>query len=210
MSPAAGRGRRRSAAKHEAITRAARSTFMARGFHGATMDDIALAAGASKATVYNHFADKAELFRTVILSEIERLHASYASSGWDSGKPGSALRRFGASLLHFLVSEESRQLSRVTIAMIDRFPELGDEFYERGIEHTQAMLASFIRSCDKAGTLRCDRPADAAAQLLGELIGLPQLRSLLGVSSLLSAARLSRHVNAVVTHFMALYAPRSQ
>jgi AcrR family transcriptional regulator len=40
---------------------AARSAFQTRGFHGATVDEIAAAAGASRPTFYLHFANKQEV-----------------------------------------------------------------------------------------------------------------------------------------------------
>jgi AcrR family transcriptional regulator len=56
----------------------ARSLFLARGFHGASLDEIAEAAGYSKGAVYSNFAGKAELFLAVLDAHLERRAASYA------------------------------------------------------------------------------------------------------------------------------------
>src|SRR3990167_5310940 len=52
--------------KESAIIDAARKTFLARGYDGASMDVIALTAGVSKRTVYNRFRSKEELFAAAI------------------------------------------------------------------------------------------------------------------------------------------------
>lgn len=49
-------------AKRAAITQAAAEVFARKGFQGASVDDIAVAAGVSKGTVYGYFANKEELF----------------------------------------------------------------------------------------------------------------------------------------------------
>lgn len=49
-------------AKRAAITQVAAEVFARKGFQGASVDDIAAAAGVSKGTVYGYFANKEELF----------------------------------------------------------------------------------------------------------------------------------------------------
>lgn len=48
------------------IVRAARATFIARGFRSVTMTDLADHAGISKATLYSYFPDKITLFEAVV------------------------------------------------------------------------------------------------------------------------------------------------
>ncbi|WP_344595718.1 TetR/AcrR family transcriptional regulator [Actinomadura vinacea] len=51
--------------KRQAITEAARGVFGRDGYTRASVDTIAVEANVSKRTIYNHFADKEELFLTV-------------------------------------------------------------------------------------------------------------------------------------------------
>ena len=53
--------------KRRAIARAARAVFGREGYGGASVDEIAAAAGVSKRTIYNHYVDKEQLFQSVIL-----------------------------------------------------------------------------------------------------------------------------------------------
>ena len=75
--------RRLSRAESQARTRAAlvdaaAFVFAARGFEGATMDEIAAEAGFTRGAVYSNFADKADLFLAVL---DERLEARAAEVG---------------------------------------------------------------------------------------------------------------------------------
>jgi AcrR family transcriptional regulator len=54
------------------ILRAARTFFLERGFTGVSMQQIAAAAGITKATLYHHFRDKVELYIAVVVSEHEQ------------------------------------------------------------------------------------------------------------------------------------------
>ncbi len=58
--------REKSPAKREVILNGAITKFLAHGFAETTMDQIASAAGVSKATVYAHFGDKEHLFDALI------------------------------------------------------------------------------------------------------------------------------------------------
>lgn len=68
-APAPPRRRLRAAQRRELILQAAVAQFAERGYHAASMDGIAAAAGISKAVVYDHFASKQELY-TVLLEKV--------------------------------------------------------------------------------------------------------------------------------------------
>jgi len=56
--------------KKEKILEAAKEIFAVKGFHPASMDEIAEAAGVAKGTLYNYFKDKEDLYAEVLLSII--------------------------------------------------------------------------------------------------------------------------------------------
>jgi AcrR family transcriptional regulator len=62
----------------ERVLEAARRVFMSRGFHTATLDQIADEAGFSKGAIYSQFASKADVFLTLLERRIEERAAHQA------------------------------------------------------------------------------------------------------------------------------------
>ncbi len=72
-----------SRAERQAKTRtdligAARTVFLRRGFHGASLEEIAQEAGYTKGAVYSNFDDKDDLFLAVLEAHYERRIEAYA------------------------------------------------------------------------------------------------------------------------------------
>ncbi|MED4585893.1 TetR/AcrR family transcriptional regulator [Brevibacillus choshinensis] len=65
-------GRIRQLAK-ENIRVAAIEVFIEKGYHAASIDDVAKRAGISKGLLYNYFSGKADLLKELILSRIEEI-----------------------------------------------------------------------------------------------------------------------------------------
>ncbi|MCY4423901.1 MAG: TetR/AcrR family transcriptional regulator, partial [Acidimicrobiaceae bacterium] len=55
------------------LLEAAAAEFAAKGLDGARVDDISLAAGLGKGTIYNYFESKHEVFREVVLAWFTRI-----------------------------------------------------------------------------------------------------------------------------------------
>jgi AcrR family transcriptional regulator len=66
MAPAARRRRMPAAERREVILAAAEEAFGRSGYHGASLDDVAQAAGVSKALIYEHFSSKRELHGSLL------------------------------------------------------------------------------------------------------------------------------------------------
>ena len=60
------RGRLPAAQRRAQVLGVARSVLARNGFHGATMSDIAQAAGVTKPVLYQHFSSKRDLYRKVL------------------------------------------------------------------------------------------------------------------------------------------------
>src|SRR5687767_8527735 len=61
------------------IIAGARRHFMAQGFRGVTMDDLAGELGMSKKTLYSHFPSKLALVEAVMLDKFAEVEAEFAS-----------------------------------------------------------------------------------------------------------------------------------
>jgi AcrR family transcriptional regulator len=77
MSSSSASGTRMSRAQRKEMTRellldAAIEVFAEKGYHGASLDDVADAAGFTKGAVYSNFTRKADLFRALLERETQR------------------------------------------------------------------------------------------------------------------------------------------
>jgi TetR/AcrR family transcriptional repressor of mexJK operon len=197
----------RTARKRALILDAATMLFLRDGYLDTSMDEIAAAAGVSKQTVYKHFADKETLFRAVvtdIVSEVADPVVDHVAILRGSGRIEDDLRALARRLVAEVVQPRLMQLRRLVIAEANRFPELGQLFYEQGPQRTiDALAASFGELADRAA-LRLDDPRLAAEQFNWLVMSAPLNRVMLrGDAELPSSASLRRHADAAVRTFLA-------
>jgi AcrR family transcriptional regulator len=74
------------------IAEAARAVFLRRGFHAASLDEIAEAAGYTKGAIYSNFESKDELFLGVLDAHFERRMRGYAVAALDEQTLDDAYR----------------------------------------------------------------------------------------------------------------------
>lgn len=105
-------GRRRLTAeqRHAQILDAALSVFALRGYHGASTDEIASAAGISKALIYEHFDSKRELHDRLLERHAGELFRRFEHSAAQGGGGEDRLRRGVDAFFGFV--EEHREAWR--------------------------------------------------------------------------------------------------
>lgn len=150
--------------KFDQVLAGARQVFLADGFEGASVDDIARAAGVSKATLYSYFPDKRLLFSEVVrrecLSQTEQAIAEI-----DMNAPAERVLRVAATkMVGFITSDFGQRIFRVCVAESERFPLLGQEFYNSGPALIQHQLIGFFREAMARGELQIDDLELAADQ----------------------------------------------
>jgi AcrR family transcriptional regulator len=154
--------------KYEQVLKGARQVFLADGFEGASVDDIARAAGVSKATLYSYFPDKRLLFREVVRSECDRQACEAEILGETSCPPDKVLYETARRVIEIILSEFSLQIFRISVAEAERFPELGQEFYESGPMMLKTQMRSYLEEATARGELNVD-DAELAADQFAEL-----------------------------------------
>ncbi|GAB3627868.1 TetR family transcriptional regulator [Pandoraea terrae] len=92
-----------AARTRERILCAARTVFCATGYTGATLDDIAVAAGVTRGAVYGHFANKRELMAAVCASAVHAFEAIFAGDA--SAAPLEMLRQAARTLFERVASD---------------------------------------------------------------------------------------------------------
>lgn len=102
-NPAAGARLRMTGVQRRAqLIEVARGMFALRGLDGATIEDIAAAAGVSKPVVYEHFGSKEALYTEVVDAEFNRLLAVITDAlGADAG-PRILIERAAYALLDYI------------------------------------------------------------------------------------------------------------
>jgi AcrR family transcriptional regulator len=191
--------------KFDQVLDGAREVFMRDGFEGASVDDIARAAGVSKATLYSYFPDKRLLFLEVAKSECTRQATAAAGRMEMQGSLSEALRGAASELVRFFLSDFGVQMYRMCVAETERFPEIGQQFYESGPMVARRILTSVFAEAVRRGEARID-DLDTASDQFCELCksGLHP-RLVMGVQTSFSDAEIDHVVNGAVEMFMARY-----
>ena len=153
MAPAARRRRMPAAKRREVILAAAEETFARCGYHGASLDDVAHAAGVSKALIYEHFTSKRELHASLLAAHAAEIFARL-QAGAERGETGEQRLRSGIDAFLGWV-EEHREAWRAL------FRDAADPEVAALIERLQGQATGVI-----ADLVASD--PDAPAELVGE------------------------------------------
>jgi AcrR family transcriptional regulator len=192
-------------AKRRQIIDGARKTFMEFGFDGASMGQIARAAGVSKGTLYVYFDSKEALFHAIAADEC-RVQGSLIFT-FDAGDHDveKVLTRLGNAFVSFVCMPERIPALRAIIAISERMPEVGQQFYESGPARGIASLTRYIVAQEAAGILKIEDPKLAATQFLEACLG-PIFKPLLFCSATeADETAIERSVRAAVRTFLAAY-----
>jgi|SRR5579859_6543594 len=200
----------RSERKRTAILDAATKVFLAGGYLGANVDEIAALSGVSKQTVYKHFGSKEALF-VEIVTNVTDTAADSVHEGVPElaagGDVATYLVDYAARQLTIVLTPRTMQLRRMVIGEVGRFPELARALYERGPRRALDVLAALFERLAKRGALAIDHPKMAASQFNWLVMAEPLNRAmLLGDSAIPRPAELRRHAEEAVRVFLAAYA----
>ena len=191
------------AMKPRQIREAAARLFLAQGYGAVSMDAIAREAGVSKATIYAHFADKAELFADLVTEECARQWPDIAMLEAEPGDLREALLAVGTVYAELLVSPKGVQTFRMVVAESPRFPELGRAFYEGGPRVVRDKLAAYLSRAEAQGKLALGDARLAAQQFLAMLRCEHHLRALIGEAA--PPGEIARVVAAATDTFLRAY-----
>lgn len=192
--------------KRRQVMDGARRVFLGTGFDGASMGEIAKAAGVSKGTLYTYFESKEALFEALILEERAGLAEALFRLDPDDPDTHAVLRRLGCSFIAMLVRPEHVASVRMVIGAAEKFPRIGQVFYEAGPRQGITRLAAYLARQTAAGRLSIADPELAAQQFL-ELCSSGFLKQLMfQVRNAPDAVEIERHVDTAVDLFFAAYA----
>jgi AcrR family transcriptional regulator len=189
------------------IMDAATRVFLARGFEGASIDEIAKAAGASKPTIYSRYSGKEALFAAVVESEINRVYLN-ADVEFDSRGVRERLERFVLTMLTTALEQGVIALLRIIIAEAARFPTLARAAGESARQQGAIVIARILQEAAETGelpALRETRPLSLLqlAESYLDLAFLPlEMRALIGEDIRILEAQSAQHVSLATRFFL--------
>lgn len=193
--------------KRRQILEGARRIFTASGFDGASMGEIARAAGVSKGTLYVYFDSKDALFEALTIDQKRGLAESLFALNVDDPDIRSVLTRLGRTYLLEMSKPEHVSLVRMVIGACEKFPHLGQTFFEAGPALGHGRLASYLDAQVAAGRLRAPDTKLAAKHFLHLCQAGLFTRLLFSAGGIEDEGDLDHRVDEAVRVFLAGYAP---
>jgi TetR/AcrR family transcriptional regulator len=164
----ASRREREKARRRDDILRAAKEVFFTRGFHTATVDDVAQAAEVSKGTVYLYFDTKETILAHLLLDGLDALVADLETA-FAADQPLDAhtrLRRLASAYLKFfqtypeyyrLIMAFDRGTFQASVA-----PETYQAVYMRSLRGLEWLVRAVEQACAE-GLITCTNARHTAS-----------------------------------------------
>jgi TetR/AcrR family transcriptional repressor of mexJK operon len=179
------------------------------------MEEIAAAAGLTKRTLYNNYADKDALFTELVVKvtafadEFVRGVRDEFAGGVTAADLEAFLHNLGRRLAMGIVRPEVVTLRRLLIGEARVFPALAHQYFERAPGQVLDAVASGFARLGRAGVLRVTDARRAAVQFAYLVAGEPLDRAVL-VGTIPSRRHVIDGAREGVVTFLARYgaAPR--
>lgn len=196
---------RAEADKRAQILEGARQVFFAHGFNGASMSDIAQAAGVSKGTLYVYFENKERLFAALVEEQSRKVGETTLQLDLDDRDVRGVLVRIGQGYMSVLAQAEHVAWLRAVIGAAEKFPELGQIFVDSGPRRGTQLLSTWLRARIADGLLKIDNVEIAAWQFMMMIQGPILVPMLYGGEARPSSARIDEVIAQAVEVFLSAY-----
>ncbi|MDW6004497.1 TetR/AcrR family transcriptional regulator [Vibrio mangrovi] len=154
----------KSEERRQAILEIAKDLFTTHGFDQTSMSAIAKQLGGSKATLYNYFSSKEEIFSAVMEDATKKqITHAFCSLSAERELKGQLID-FGINYLNSILSTDLASIYKMAITASEH-SNIGRFFYENGPKTGFQAVANFFQAHIDAGTfIKCDTTL-AAMQL---------------------------------------------
>ena len=194
--------------KRRQILEGARKVFLDLGFDGASMGEIARAAGVSKGTLYVYFADKSRLFEAIV--EEEKLEQSKTAFNFDPDRDvDTTLPEFGRAYITVLCRPGGGSAIRTVMAIAERMPEVGSRFYTNVIAMTVDRFAAYLEARARLGELVIEDYQLAAWQFMQMCQSTLFQAFIFQAKPSPSPDRIAKVVDSATRVFFAAYRPKA-
>jgi AcrR family transcriptional regulator len=155
-----------AAERREQLLAVALGVFSEQGFHGASMNDVADAAGVTKPVLYQHFLSKRELYLALLQEAGERLHELIVAAAISATGPHDQVSK-GVTAYFRWVAED-----RASFLLLFGDGARRDDEFTEALRLLEARLATAI-----APMIRAEIDAEHQANLAHGIIGLAESTS---------------------------------
>jgi TetR/AcrR family transcriptional regulator, mexJK operon transcriptional repressor len=191
---------------HDRLREAAVAVFLESGYDGATMEEIARAAGITKRTLYARFPGKRAVFLDVIPWALTRTVDKDSGTKIDDDDLGAALTAIGRGAIKRAIDPDTVRLHRIVRNETGRFPEFAVSAETLGWSRRQRQVMELLRHHQDQGTVEVDDIELAAEHFLALVEALPARLADFGVYR--SRRQETRHLQHAVNLFLNGILPR--
>lgn len=157
---------RRKAARPQELVAAALDLFVERGFAATRLEDVAAAAGVSKGTVYLYFANKEELFKSVVRENlIPALAKGIDLVDTYDGPTPELLRELLLGWWGLIGATPVAGLTKLVMAESGNFPDIAQFYHDEVIAPGEKLFARVLARGAARGEFRAV-PANPCTSLI--------------------------------------------
>lgn len=193
--------------KRDQILQGARMVFLGSGFDGASMGEIARAAGVSKGTLYVYFPSKEDLFAALVTQECKQTAEACFRMNPDADVR-QALTETGHHYIRAMIEPGHMRTVRMVIGVAEKLPAIGRAYLQAGQEAGVAGLSDWLRAKIARGELAIGDVELAAWQFMVGCHAMLVMPLLFGDETQPDAASIERVVNHTVDSFLSAFARR--
>ena len=187
------------AAKILQLIEAAEDIFLAKGYHTATMSDVAKAAGMSKKTVYQLIESKADLFADLLAYRQEQI---VMPDNHEDGPLQETLVQYLLCLAHFLLSPKQISIIRLIMAEYTHGKDFGRIFHQKRVTKANLFLEDYLMKIEPPTYRPISDFKEMAAILFGMALGEFHLGVLIGFRAMPTKAVLTNRIRLAVELFL--------
>ncbi|WP_230938634.1 TetR/AcrR family transcriptional regulator, partial [Xanthomonas translucens] len=165
------RQRGRPALARPRLLRAARELLLEHGLE-VSLEQIALHAGLTRQSLYNHFSSKADLLMQVFEVLNEELQAQLENIGDAASQDlPRTLQQIALTVQTHLYAPSSLRLHRLLVQASAQMPDLLQSMHQRRTGRLRQRLSDLLQRLDARGDVSVASPMLAASAFIGAAIG---------------------------------------
>ncbi|MGJ4789165.1 TetR/AcrR family transcriptional regulator [Leptospira koniambonensis] len=166
--------------------------FTTQGFTATSMEQVALACGSGKHTIYRRFESKVDLFLAVMEFQKQKFFNLLVRIECKKENPLETLKESCRRLLELIVSNEIIDFYRITISEVEHIPKIASNLQ---CEESPSFLRvlDLVISAQRSKDLNQIDPKFLTTQLLQVMTGYPLSEVLLGSKGFSSHSKRSKY-----------------